>query len=137
MFAWCPWRPFWAAVPVIVLVTMLGIAAAALCMFWPPGAQLLIRFTSLELWWVAKVAHATAGVPAATVPVPDEAAGVLLVGGGTALLLLGIGLWSRAWFRAAARAAGVTVAVCTLAWSQSALLDPRGDWSALRDTIVG
>jgi len=27
--------------------------------------------------------------------------------------------------------------VCVLAWSLSELLDPRAEWSALRDTIVG
>lgn len=127
-----------AAVPVIAGITVLGSAAAALGMLWPPIAELLARFTGPELWWVLHVARAAAGVPAATVPVPDGMAGVLLVGCGTALLLvLGIRLWPRAWFRAAARAAGVAAAVSVLAWSLSALLDPRPDWSALRDTIVG
>lgn len=127
-----------AAVPVIAAITVLGTAAAALCLFCPPVAQLLVRFTGPELWWVLRVAHAAAGVPAATVPVPDGVAGVLLVACGTALLLvLGMRLRRRGWFRAAARAAAVTAAVCVLAWSLAALLDPRPDWSALRDTIVG
>ncbi len=127
-----------AAAPVIAPITVLGSAAATLCLPWPSGAQLLVRFTGPELWWVLQVAHAAAGLPAATVPVPDGVAGVLLVGCGTALLLvLSVRLWRRAWFRVAARAAGVTAAVCVLAWSLSALLDPRPNWSALRDTIVG
>lgn len=127
-----------AAAPVIAPITVLGSAAATLCLPWPSGAQLLVRFTGPELWWVLQVAHAAAGLPAATVPVPDGVAGVLLVGCGTVLLLvLSVRLWRRAWFRAAVRAAGVTAAVCVLAWSLSALLDPRPNWSALRDTIVG
>lgn len=127
-----------AAAPVIAPVTVLGSAAAVLCVLWPPGAQLLMRFTGPEVWWVAKVAHVAAHAPAATVPVPDGLAGVLLVGFSTALLLvLAAVLWRRPWFRASTRAAGLVVVLCALAWSASELLDPRADWSALRDTIVG
>ncbi|OBA58171.1 competence protein [Mycobacterium sp. 1100029.7] len=127
-----------AAAPVIAPITVLGSAATVLCMLWPPGAQLLMRFTGPELWWVLKVAHVAAGVPAATLPVPDGLAGVLLVGCGTALLLvLGMLLWRRSWFRTSARTAAVVAVACAVAWSLSALLDPRTDWSARRDTIVG
>jgi competence protein ComEC len=127
-----------AAAPVIAPITVLGSAAAVLCVLWPPGAQLLMRFTGPELWWVSKVAHLAAEMPAATVPVPDGLAGVLLVGCATALLLLlAMLLWRRPWFRAWARTAGLVAGVCVLAWSLSELLDPRAEWSALRDTIVG
>nr|WP_051465197.1 ComEC/Rec2 family competence protein [Mycobacterium genavense] len=127
-----------AAAPVIAPVTVLGSAAAVLCVLWPPGAQLLMRFTGPEVWWVAKVAHVAAHALAATVPVPDGLAGVLLVGFSTALLLvLAAVLWRRPWFRASTRAAGLVVVLCALAWTASELLDPRADWSALRDTIVG
>ncbi|BBY25502.1 hypothetical protein MSTO_57070 [Mycobacterium stomatepiae] len=127
-----------AAAPVIAPITVLGSAAAVLCMLWPPGAQLLMRFTGPEVWWVSTVAHVAAGAPAATVPVPDGVAGVLLVGCATALLLtLSTVLWRRAWFRASTRVAGLAAVACALAWSASELLDPRADWSALRDTIVG
>jgi competence protein ComEC len=126
------------AAPVIAPITVLGSAAAVLCVLWPPGAQLLMRFTGPEVWWVVKVAHVAAGAPAATVPVPDGLAGVLLVGSATTLLIaLGMLLWRRAWFRASARAAAVVAVACALAWSLSELLDPRSEWSALRDTIVG
>ena len=74
----------------IAPITVLGSAAAALCVFWPAGAQLLIRFTGPELWWVLRVAQWPAGVPGATVPVPAGVPGVLVVGGATALVLL---LW--------------------------------------------
>ncbi|CDO89677.1 membrane metal-binding protein ComEC [Mycobacterium triplex] len=127
-----------AAAPVVAPVTVLGSAAAVLCVLWPPGAQLLMRFTGPEVWWVAKVAHVAAHAPAATVPVPDGPAGVLLVGCSTALLLaLAAVLWRRPWFRASTRAAGLVAVVCALAWSASELLDPRADWSGIRDTIVG
>jgi competence protein ComEC len=127
-----------AAAPVIAPITVLGSAAAVMCVPWPPGAQLLMRFAGPEVWWVSQVAHVAAGAPAATVPVPDGLAGVLLVGCATALLLvLAMLLWRRPWFRASARLAGLIAVMCTLAWSASELLDPRADWSALRDTIVG
>jgi competence protein ComEC len=127
-----------AAAPVIAPITVLGSAAAVMCVPWPPGAQLLMRFAGPEVWWVSKVAHVAAGAPAATVPVPDGLAGVLLVGCATALLLvLAMLLWRRPWFRASTRVAGLVAVACALAWSASELLDPRADWSALRDTIVG
>ena len=60
-----------AVAAVIAPITVLGSAAAVLCLLWPAGAQLLIRFTGPELWWVLRVAHWAAGVPGATVPVPS------------------------------------------------------------------
>ncbi len=127
-----------AVAPVIAPITVLGSAAAVLCVAWPAGAQLLIRFTGPELWWVLTVAKSAADIPAATVPVPNGLAGVLLVGSATVLLLLlAMLLWRRPWFRAAAKAAAVVTVVCLLAWSVSELFDPRTDWSALHDTIVG
>ena len=52
-----------AAAPAIAPITVLGSAAAVLSVAWPAGAQLLIRFTGPELWWVVRVAHWSAGVP--------------------------------------------------------------------------
>ena len=51
-----------AAAPVIAPITVLGSAAAVLGVAWPAGAQLLIRFTGPELWWVVRVARWSAGV---------------------------------------------------------------------------
>ena len=127
-----------AVAPVIAPITILGSAAAVLCVAWPAGAQLLVRFTGPELWWVLTVAKRAADIPAATAPVPDGLAGVLLVGCATGLLLLlGMLLRRRAWFRAAVRVGALVVVACVLAWSVSELLDPRTDRSARRDTIVG
>jgi competence protein ComEC len=109
-----------AAAPVIAPITVLGSAAAVLCLPWPGGAQLLIRFTGPELWWVLHVAKWAAGVPAATVPVPAGAPGVLVVAAATALaVLLGALLWPRRWFRTTARLAAAAVIMCALAWSLS------------------
>jgi len=127
-----------AVAPVIAPITVLGSAAAVLCVVWQAGAQLLIRFTAPELWWVLSVAKWAADIPAATVPVPDGLAGVLLVGAAIALsLLLAALLWRHPWFRAVVRAAALVTVICVLAWTVSELLDPRRDWSALHDTIVG
>ena len=52
-----------AVAAVIAPITVIGTAAAALSALWPAGAQLLIRFTGPELWWLLKVAHWAAGVP--------------------------------------------------------------------------
>lgn len=104
------------AVEVLIApITVLGSAAGALCLFWPGGAQLLIRFTAPELWWLLRIAHWAASVPGASVPVPSGISGVVAVG---ATGLLAVLLWRWRWFRA-----GMTVAAgALLAWSLSGLL---------------
>ena len=117
-----------AVAAAIAPITVLGSAAAVLCMWWPAGAQLLIRFTGPELWWVLSVAQWAADVPVATVPVPSGAAGVLVVGAATVLaFLLALVLWRWRWFRGAVELAVVVAVICLLAWSLSELLDPRTD----------
>ncbi|MDT5134081.1 MAG: competence protein ComEC, partial [Mycobacterium sp.] len=104
-----------AVAALIAPITVLGSAAGALCLFWPAGAQLLIRFTGPEIWWLLRIAHWAASVPAASVPVPSGISGVLAVG---AAALLTVVLWRWRWFRA-----GMAVAaVALLAWSLSGLL---------------
>ena len=115
-----------AAAPVIAPITVLGSAAAVLSVAWPSGAQLLIRFTGPELWWVVRVAHWSAGAPAATVPVPSGVPGVLLVAGVTALIVIGATrLRGRRRFGAAVGLGALTAVLCGLAWWLSKLLDPK------------
>ena len=115
-----------AAAPVIAPITVLGSAAAVLSVAWPSGAQLLIRFTGPELWWVVRVAHWSAGAPAATVPVPSGVPGVLLVAGVTALIAIGATrLRGRRRFGAAVGLGALTAVLCGLAWWLSKLLDPK------------
>ena len=66
-----------AVAGVIPPITVIGTAAAALSALWPAGAQLLIRFTGPELWWLLQVARWAAGVPGASVPVPAGLLGVV------------------------------------------------------------
>ncbi|ORU95995.1 competence protein [Mycobacterium bohemicum] len=103
-----------AVAPVIAPITVLGSAAAGLCLLWPACAQLLIRFTGPELWWVLRVARSAAGVPAATVPVPAGVGGVVVVAavaGGVVLL------WRWRWFRAAVTPVLAVLGMCALAWT--------------------
>jgi competence protein ComEC len=114
-----------AVAAAIAPITVLGSAAAVLCMLWPTGAQLLIRFAGPELWWVLTVAQWAADVPAATVPVPSGTAGVLVVGGATvAILLLALRLWRWRWFRLVVGLGGAGVVIWELAWSLSGLVGP-------------
>lgn len=104
-----------AVAALVAPITVMGSAAAVLCLWWPAGAQLLIRFTGPELWWVLRIAHWAAGVPAASVPVPSGISGVLLVAVAT---VLAVALWRWRWFRAA-----TALAVTGLfAWSLSRML---------------
>ncbi|OSC41693.1 ComEC/Rec2 family competence protein [Mycobacterium decipiens] len=104
---------------VIAPITVLGSAAAVLVVPWPAGARLLIRFTGPEVWWVLRVAHWAAGIPAATVPVGAGLPGMLVVGGAT---VLAIALWRWRWFRAAMCSAALVAILCLLAWSLSGLV---------------
>ncbi|OMC28244.1 competence protein [Mycobacterium colombiense] len=99
---------------VIAPITVLGTAAAALCAVWPAAARLLIRFTGPELWWVDGVARWAAGLPGATLPVPEGMPGTLIVGGVTVLAVV---LWRWRPFRLAAGVA----ALAGLAWALSGL----------------
>jgi competence protein ComEC len=112
-----------AVAPVITPITVLGSAAAVLCPLWRAGAQLLIRFTGPELWWVLAVAKWAAELPAATVPVPPGVPGVLVVGAVTVLMLVAARLlWRWRWFRTAAGLAAAAVVICVPAWSLSGLV---------------
>ncbi len=110
-----------AVAAVIAPITVLGSAAAVLVVPWPAGAQLLIRFTGPEVWWVLRTAHWAAAAPAATVPVPRGLSGVLVVGGITVLVAA---LWRWRWFRTVMSSALVAVVACLLAWSLSGLVGP-------------
>lgn len=100
---------------VIPPITVLGTMAAAIGVFWPWGAGLLVRFTGPELSLLLRVAHATAAVPGASVPVPSGWAGVLTLGAGAVAAVAG---WRRRWVRVAA----ATAALGGVAWSVSGLV---------------
>lgn len=95
---------------VIPPITVLGTAAAALCQLWPTGADLLIRFTGPELWWLLQVAHTAAALPGAAVAVPSGWAGLATVG----VAVVGAAVLGRwRWFRL-----GITSGLmCAVAWS--------------------
>lgn len=107
-----------AAAPVIAAITVLGSAAAALAVVWPAGAQLLIRFTGPEVWWVLRVAHWAAKVPGASVPVPSGVAGLVLVAGSTVLIVV---LWRWRRFRLTLTWSAAAVVGSQLAWSVAAI----------------
>jgi competence protein ComEC len=112
-----------AVAAVIPPITVAGTAAAALHTLWPAGAELLIRFTGPELWWLLWVARSAAGVPGAAVTVPSGLLGVVIVAAGGAAAVVA---WRWRWFRIAAGAATLLL----VAWTVSGL-------SGGHDTIVG
>jgi competence protein ComEC len=119
------------AAPVVAPITVLGTAAAALCPLLPGGAELMIRFTGPELWWLLHVAHWSAGVPNAAVPVPSGVGGAALV----AAVTVAVGLL---WHRRAFRLVAACAVICLVTWSASGCLTghPPG-MSAVHDTIDG
>lgn len=112
-----------AVAVVIPPITVVGTAAAAVCPVWPAGADLLIRFTGPELWWLLHVAHWSANVPGASLAVPSGLPGVVIIAAAGAAVVV---LWRWRWTRT-----GVWVAIVVgLAWTVSSL-------SGGHDTIVG
>ena len=101
--------------PVIPPITVLGTAAAALSPFWPAAADLLIRFTGPEVWWLLHCAHTAAALPGAAVTVPSGWPGVVAV---VASTLGAIVLWRWRWFRLGL-AGGL---LCVAAWSVSGVV---------------
>jgi competence protein ComEC len=82
-----------AVAVVVAPITVIGTAAAALSVWWPAGADLLIRFTGPELWWLLSVARWASQIPGASVPVPSGLPGALTVGAAG----LGAVVLSRWW----------------------------------------
>ena len=91
-------------------ITVLGSAAAALCLVWPAASQVLIRFTGPQLWWLLRIAHWAATLPGASITVPSGLAGVVIVSGGGLFL---VALWRWRWWRISLK---VSAGVLT-AWS--------------------
>src|SRR6185312_2801790 len=112
-----------AVAAVIPPITVVGTAAAALNPLWPSGAQLLIRFTGPELWWLLRVARWAAGVPGASIRVPSGLLGVGCVAVASVAAVV-------AWRWRAVRIGAGLAAMCLLAWTLSGL-------SGGHDTIVG
>lgn len=104
-----------AVAVLIAPITVLGSAAAVLCGWWPAGAQLPIRFTGPELWWVCRIAHWAGTVPGATVEVPAGAVGAVGVG---AAAVLAVVWWRWRWWRLAVAA----MLLCLFAWSLAGVL---------------
>jgi competence protein ComEC len=103
-----------AVAAVIPPITVVGTAAAALCPLWPSGAELLIRFTGPELWWLLRVAHWAAGVTGASIPVPSGLLGVVTVGAAGVAAVVS---WRWRWVRIGACGA----VVCLVAWTVAGL----------------
>ena len=101
-----------AVAAVIPPITVVGTVAAALCPLWPSGAQLLIRFTGPELWWLLRVARWSSGMPGASIGVPSGLPGVVCV---AAAGIAAVVLWRWRWVRVATGVA----AMCLLAWTVS------------------
>jgi competence protein ComEC len=112
-----------AVAAVIPPITVVGTAAAALCPLWPSAAELLIRFTGPELWWLLRVAHWAAGVTGSSIPVPSGLLGVVTVAAAGVTAVLS---WRWRWVRLGTCGA----VMCLLAWTVSGL-------SGGHDTIVG
>jgi competence protein ComEC len=84
-----------AAAIVVAPITVLGTAAAALAPAWPAGAEVLIRFTGPELWWLLTVAEWSAAVPGASLAVPAGLPGAVTVVAAGAVVFLTVRWWRR------------------------------------------
>lgn len=101
-----------AVAALIAPITILGSLAAAACGWWPAAAQLLIRYTGPELWWVCRIAQWAAAIPGAAIAVPTGAGGAVAVG---VVTLLGVSAWRWRWWRRGIAAAAIGLAGWSLA----------------------
>jgi len=107
-------------VPVVALVTVLGLAAALVAPVWPWLAEVLLRAADLPLRWIVWVAERAARTPGAVLPWPGGACGALLL---VAVIVGSIMLLRRRRIRWLAAAAcfgivvsGVSVRVLAPTW---------------------
>ncbi|GAB7069312.1 ComEC/Rec2 family competence protein [Mycobacterium hodleri] len=98
---------------VIPPITVIGTAAAVLTVPWPAAAELMIRFTGPELWWLTHVASWAAAIPGAVVTTPSGWPGVATVAAAGAAA---VASWRRRWGRMTV----VAAAVCLVAWTVGA-----------------
>ncbi|MGV0848727.1 ComEC/Rec2 family competence protein [Mycolicibacterium phlei] len=112
-----------AVAPVIAPITVAGTAAAALSPLWPAGAELLIRLTGPELWWLLAVSRWAAAVPGAALPVPPGPVGAVLIALAGVAVVVG-------WRSRGGRVAVCATALALMAWTVSGL-------SGGHDTIAG
>ena len=110
-----------AVAAVIPPITVVGTTAAALWPLWPAGAELLIRFTGPELWWLLAWRGGRRR-PRGVGAVPSGLLGVVTV---AAAGVAAVVSWRWRWVRIDCGAV-----MCLLAWTVSGL-------SGGRDTIVG
>jgi competence protein ComEC len=114
-----------AVAVIIPPITVIGTGAAALAGAWPAAAELMIRFTGPELWWLVHVARLAGALPGAVLTVPSGWPGVT----GVALTgIVGMVLWRAPWGRLIV----VATMVGILAW---ALSGHGASQSGGRDTI--
>ncbi|TPG37472.1 ComEC/Rec2 family competence protein [Mycolicibacterium hodleri] len=99
-----------AVAAVIPPITVIGTASSAISTAWPAAAELMIRFTGPELWWLSNVAHWTAAMPGAVVTVPSGWSGVVTV---AVTGIVAVVLWRWRWGRLVVGAA----TVCLIGWS--------------------
>jgi competence protein ComEC len=98
---------------VIPPITVIGTAAAVLTVPWPAAAELMIRFTGPELWWLTHVASWAAAIPGAVVTTPSGWPGVVTVAAAGVAV---VASWRRKWGRVTVLGA----AVCLVAWTVGA-----------------
>ncbi|KQY06283.1 competence protein [Mycobacterium sp. Root135] len=102
-----------AVAAVIPPITVIGTGAAVLTTPWPAAAELMIRFTGPELWWLTHVASWASAMPGAVVTTPSGWPGVVTV---AVAGLATVALWRWKWGRIAVVGAGV----CLVAWTVGA-----------------
>ena len=82
-----------AVAPVVAMVTVVGAVGALVALLHAGAAAMVLTTAGPPLWWILEVASRTAGLPSATVAVPDGLAGAAVTL--AVLVLLVVGWWRR------------------------------------------
>ena len=113
-------------VPVVAIVTVLGLAAALVTPLWPWLGEVLLRLVDWPLRWMVWVAERAARTPGAVVPWPEGPVGALVL---VAVIVVSVVLLRRRQVRWLAAAACVGIVASGLSMRVLAPTWPPTGWA--------
>lgn len=107
-------------VPVVAVVTVLGLTAALVTVIWPWAGEVILRLTDWPLRWMVWIAERAARTPGAVLPWPQGVVGALALAGTIAAAVVLLRRRRVRWLVAAACAgfvvSGLSLRVLSPGW---------------------
>ncbi|CAN5320945.1 ComEC/Rec2 family competence protein [soil metagenome] len=113
-------------VPVVAVVTVLGLTAALVSTIWPWGGEVVLRLTDWPLRWMVWIAERAAHTPGAVLPWPQGVVGALAL---AALIVVSVLLLRQRRVRWLAAAACIGIVVSGVSMRMLAPNWPPPGWT--------